>query len=158
MPKNEVFDLIIVGGSAAATAAGIYAARRNLNFKIVAKDFGGEVATSGEIGNWPGINQTDGIALARQFREHLEFYKVQIEEGARGALILTLETILLSMVSFFIVNGTFFRSFLLAYPEIIFLSLIVNILIGKWTGLRLWEYYRFREVIEAIHLKRRKSS
>lgn len=86
------------------------------------------------------------------------FVKVQIEEGARGALILTLETILLSMVSFFIVNGTFFRSFLLAYPEIIFLSLIVNILIGKWTGLRLWEYYRFREVIEAIHLKRRKSS
>ena len=46
-----MFDLIIVGGSAAATAAGIYAARRNLNFKIITKEFGGEVATSGEIGN-----------------------------------------------------------------------------------------------------------
>lgn len=81
------------------------------------------------------------------------FVKVQIEEGARGALILTLETILLSMVSFFIVNGTFFRGLILAYPEIIFLSLLANVLLGKWTGLRLWEYYRFREVIEAMGLR-----
>ena len=76
-----VFDLIIIGGSAAATTAGIYAARRNLNFKIITKDFGGEVATSGEIGNWPGVNQTDGIALTQQFKEHLKFYKVEPEEG-----------------------------------------------------------------------------
>lgn len=74
-------DLIIIGGSAAATSAGIYAARRGLNFKIITKDFGGEVATSGEIGNWPGINQTDGITLANQFKEHLKFYNVTPEEG-----------------------------------------------------------------------------
>lgn len=76
-----MFDLIIVGGSAAAAAAGVYAARRNLNFKIITKDFGGEVATSGEIGNWPGINQTDGIILSQQFKNHLEFYKASMEEG-----------------------------------------------------------------------------
>lgn len=76
-----MFDLIIIGGSAAATSAGIYAARRGLNFKIITKDFGGEVATSGEIGNWPGINQTDGITLAGQFKDHLKFYKVEPEEG-----------------------------------------------------------------------------
>ncbi|MBI2063097.1 MAG: FAD-dependent oxidoreductase [Candidatus Yanofskybacteria bacterium] len=76
-----MFDLIIIGGSAAATTAGIYAARRNLNFKIITKDFGGEVATSGEIANWPGIIKTDGIALAQQFRAHLDSYKVEIEEG-----------------------------------------------------------------------------
>lgn len=76
-----MYDLIIVGGSAAATSAGIYAARRNLSFKIITKDFGGEVATSGEIANWPGVIHTDGIVLAQQFREHLESYKVEIEEG-----------------------------------------------------------------------------
>lgn len=79
--NDKVYDLIIIGGSAAATTAGIYAARRNLNFKIISKDFGGEVATSGEIGNWPGINKTDGITLAQQFKNHLHFYKVELEEG-----------------------------------------------------------------------------
>ena len=76
-----MYDLIIIGGSAAATSAAIYAARRGLNFKIITKDFGGEVATSGEIGNWPGMSQTDGITLAKKFREHLDFYKIDIEEG-----------------------------------------------------------------------------
>lgn len=76
-----LYDLIIIGGSAAATAAGVYAARRGLNFKIISKDFGGEVATSGVIGNWPGIIETDGIALAGQFKAQLEANKAQLEEG-----------------------------------------------------------------------------
>src|SRR3989344_3002583 len=76
-----IYDLIIIGGSSAATPAAIYAARRGLKFKIVTKDFGGELATSGEIGNWPGIVSTSGIALAQQFREHLEALKVEIDEG-----------------------------------------------------------------------------
>lgn len=75
-----MYDLIIIGGSAAATAAGIYAARRKLNFKIITLNFGGEVATSGIIENWPGIIKTDGITLAKQFREHLKSYNVAIEE------------------------------------------------------------------------------
>ena len=86
-----MFDLIIIGGSAAATAAGIYAARRNLNFKMITKDFGGEVATSGEIGNWPGVIQTDGITLAQQFKEHLKFYGIEPEEGIEVEKITRLE-------------------------------------------------------------------
>lgn len=76
-----MLDLLIIGGSAASTAAGIYAARRGLNFKIITKEFGGEVATSGEIGNYPGTGMTDGIKLADQFRDHLKLYKADIEEG-----------------------------------------------------------------------------
>jgi alkyl hydroperoxide reductase subunit F len=79
--ENTTYDLIIIGGSAAATAAGVYAARRNLNFKIITKEFGGEVATSGYIENWPGIIHTDGISLAQQFKEHLLANKAVIEEG-----------------------------------------------------------------------------
>lgn len=88
---NKIYDLIIIGGSAAATSAGIYAARRGLNFKIVTKDFGGEVATSGEIGNWPGIQHTDGITLANQFKEHLKFYNVVPEEGVEVEKIIKQE-------------------------------------------------------------------
>ncbi len=86
-----MLDLIIIGGSAAATAAGIYAARRNLNFKMITKDFGGEVAISGEIGNWPGVIKTDGITLAQQFKEHLKFYNVEPEEGVEVEKITRLE-------------------------------------------------------------------
>ncbi|MDP3697677.1 MAG: FAD-dependent oxidoreductase [Candidatus Taylorbacteria bacterium] len=76
-----MLDLLIIGGSAAATTAGIYGIRRGLRLKIITKDFGGEVITSGEIGNWPGDGMTDGITLADKFRKHLEYYKVSIEEG-----------------------------------------------------------------------------
>ncbi|MBX4190147.1 FAD-dependent oxidoreductase [Candidatus Parcubacteria bacterium] len=77
----ENYDLIIIGGSAAATSAGVYAARRGLNFKIITKEFGGEVATSGEIENWPGIYHTDGLSLAQQFKDHLHKNNVTPEEG-----------------------------------------------------------------------------
>jgi len=76
-----MFDLVIVGGSAAATTAGVYAARRGLNFKIITKEFGGEVATSGVIENWPGVPNTDGLTLADQFKAHLLANHVTPEEG-----------------------------------------------------------------------------
>ncbi len=78
---HGMLDLVIIGGSSAGVPAAIYAARRGLNFKLLTKDFNGELATSGEIGNWPGIPKTDGITLMQQFRDHLEFLKVPIEEG-----------------------------------------------------------------------------
>ncbi len=78
-----MYDLIIVGASAAGVSAGIYASRRQLKFKIISLDFGGEVATSGEIENWPGIIHTNGIALAEKFKEHAKANNIVIEEGRR---------------------------------------------------------------------------
>ena len=76
-----MFDLIIIGASAAGISASIYAARRRLNFKIISADVGGEVATSGEIENWPGVVHTDGIELADKFRAHAQANNVVIDEG-----------------------------------------------------------------------------
>jgi alkyl hydroperoxide reductase subunit F len=76
-----MYDLIIVGGSAAGAAAGVYAARRQLKFLVIAKDLGGEVALSGEIENWLGIKHTTGIDLSSQFAEHLRSYKPEMLEG-----------------------------------------------------------------------------
>lgn len=69
-----MLDLIIIGGSAAGIGAAIYSARRQLNFKIVSKDLGGEVALSGDIGNWPGDISIQGYALAKKFIEHVKSY------------------------------------------------------------------------------------
>lgn len=76
-----MYDLIIIGGSAAGSSAAIYAARRKLNFKIVAMDTGGEVALSGEVANWPGILSIQGFELAQKFTEHVKSYGVEIDEG-----------------------------------------------------------------------------
>lgn len=76
-----MYDLIIIGGSAAGASAGVYAARRGLKFLIIAKDLGGEVALSGEVENWLGIKHTTGIELSTMFREHIESYKPEILEG-----------------------------------------------------------------------------
>lgn len=82
-----MFDLIIIGASAAGVSAAIYAARRNLNFLMVTGDVGGEVATSGEIENYPGFKHTDGIELTQKLQEQLDFYKVRIEQPVKVSSI-----------------------------------------------------------------------
>jgi alkyl hydroperoxide reductase subunit AhpF len=76
-----MYDLIIIGGSAAGASAGIYAARRGLKFLIIARDLGGEVALSGDVENWLGIKRTTGVELSAMFREHVESYKPEVLEG-----------------------------------------------------------------------------
>lgn len=67
-----MYDLIIVGGSAAGSAAAVYAARRKLSLLMISEDFGGEVANSGEVWNYPGIVQTTGFELAEMFKAHIQ--------------------------------------------------------------------------------------
>ncbi len=78
-----MLDLIIIGAAAAGSSAAIYSARRNLNFKIITLDTGGEVALSGEVANWPGIINIQGFELAQKFTEHVRSYGVDIQEGLR---------------------------------------------------------------------------
>lgn len=67
-----MLDLVIIGGSAAGASAGVYAARRKLNMAIISEDFGGEVARSGVIENYPGFISTDGLTLADAFEAHVK--------------------------------------------------------------------------------------
>lgn len=84
-----MYDLVIIGASAAGSAAAIYAARRNLNFVIITKDLGGEVALSGIVNNWPGTIETNGFKLAQDFINHVKSYQTPIEEGLEVTSIKT---------------------------------------------------------------------
>lgn len=75
-----------------------------------------------------------------------EFIGAQIKKGLRSAVILSLETIFLAIVCYYLIIWTWLQNTLLNYPWIIILTIIFNIIIGKWTGLRLTEYLRFRHV------------
>ena len=79
---NNIYDSIIIGASAGGMSAGIYLKRQNLNFLILAKDIGGEMALSGIIENYPGFPLTNGVELTQKFKEHLEKYGIEpiIEE------------------------------------------------------------------------------
>lgn len=86
-----------------------------------------------------------------------KFIAAQIERGTREAIFLTSETLILSIVCFFIVSWSWLQNIVLTYALwVIVGSLAVNILLGKWTGLRLSEYYRFREVIRHVELPKKK--
>ena len=54
-------DLIIIGAGIAGQTAAIYAARKKMDFLLLAKEVGGQFLESGEILNYPGIVQTTGV-------------------------------------------------------------------------------------------------
>lgn len=79
------------------------------------------------------------------------FVAVQIERGQRMAIFLTLETLFLALVAYFIINWSWLQQVLLRYPIRSFLILFFfNLLLGKWTGLRVTEYFRFKELMEYL--------
>lgn len=84
-----------------------------------------------------------------------KFVAVQIEKGSRTATMLALETLGIAVVGYLVMSpatpiGQKIGTFLITYPYIILLVLPFNIFLGRWTGLRLSEYIRFRDVLKKI--------
>lgn len=77
-----------------------------------------------------------------------KFVAVQIEKGNKTAVILALETLLISIVGFYIASWPSLVNLLSAKPWIVLFTFPVNLLLGKWTGLRLSEYFRFKEILK----------
>lgn len=74
---TTIYDSIIIGASAAGISAAIYLKRQGLNFLIITKDIGGEMALSGIVENYPGFTKTTGLELAQKFEEHLKSYGIE---------------------------------------------------------------------------------
>lgn len=77
-----------------------------------------------------------------------KFVEVQIEQGNRQAIILTTETLVLATLSYFIVTWEEFTTVILGYPELVLLTVVINILLGRFSGLRIVEYFRFRKLLK----------
>lgn len=78
------------------------------------------------------------------------FLNLKTEEGWWSAVLGIGETILAALICVWIVQWSAFQSLILGYPELILLTFVVNIFLGQWTGLRLVEYFRFREVFKHL--------
>ncbi len=78
------------------------------------------------------------------------FVSIETEQGKAHALYAILETVLAALLCVLIVQWQAFQAFVLAYPESVFLTFLVNVAVGRYSGLRLSEYVRFRELIAHI--------
>lgn len=58
-----------------------------------------------------------------------------------------LENVFLSSAAYFLITITSLQLLFLSYPEIMFLVVLLNIPMGRYTGLTLKEYIRFKDVI-----------
>jgi len=70
-----MYDLIIIGGGPAGTAAAVYAARKQLKTAIILSEFGGQSIVSELIYNWIGTPEISGSDLGQSFKKHILYYK-----------------------------------------------------------------------------------
>lgn len=73
-----MYDLIIIGGGPAGTAAGVYASRKQLKTLFITKEWGGQSVVSPDIQNWIGSPTISGDQLAKDLRTHLETYAGEV--------------------------------------------------------------------------------
>jgi len=69
------------------------------------------------------------------------------EEGLPKALIITFQTVLVVIFAFYAMNSRSMEAMFLAFPETFLAIIGLNILLGRWIGLRMFEYVRFRAII-----------
>lgn len=77
---NNIYDLLIIGGGPAGLSAGLYAGRARLKTLIIEKEHtGGQIASTAEVVNYPGIVKTTGPDLTNQMRLQAENFGVKFK-------------------------------------------------------------------------------
>lgn len=73
MENEEIYDVIIVGGGPAGLTAGLYACRARLKVLLFEKQvFGGQVANTYEIKNYPGFDKITGPELVDKLKKQVD--------------------------------------------------------------------------------------
>lgn len=78
-----------------------------------------------------------------------DFIRVQLGKSVKTAISLTTETLIIALVSFIFLTLKPLQNYVLLNPEITLLVTgVLDILLAKYSGLRLMEIWRFKKLIE----------
>ncbi len=72
------FDVLVVGGGPAGSAAAVYAARKGIRTGVAAERFGGQVLDTMAIENFISVEYTEGPKLGAALETHVRMYDVDI--------------------------------------------------------------------------------
>lgn len=86
---DQVLDIVVIGAGPAGMAAGIYAKRAGLSSIILEKTgiSGGQVLSTYEVDNYPGLPMKSGFELSEEFRMHAERLGVEIKAATVEKII-----------------------------------------------------------------------
>lgn len=81
--KNDIYDVIIIGGGPGGLSAALYSARSKLTTLVVEdkRKMGGQCATTAELENYPGVIKDSGPALMQKFTEHARHFGAEFKQG-----------------------------------------------------------------------------
>jgi transglutaminase-like putative cysteine protease len=75
------------------------------------------------------------------------FARTIMEEGFQRALVITAQTLLVVLMAYSAMNSTTMEGVFLAFPELFLMIIGTMLILGRWMGLRLSEYKRFKGLI-----------
>lgn len=78
-----MLDTVIIGSGPAGLAAAIYASRAALDYVVLEKAgySGGQIVTTNDLDNYPGIPNVDGASFSMALQEHAEKLGATIKEA-----------------------------------------------------------------------------
>ena len=81
------YDVLVVGGGPAGSAAAIYAARKGIRTGMVAERLGGQVMDTLSIENFISVQETEGPKLGAALEAHVRQYGVDMMPMQRAAAL-----------------------------------------------------------------------